>query len=180
MLVAKSSRNENGKSEPPVADDEVLKLENQLCFALDVATRQVIRAYRPVLTELGLTHPQYLVLLVLWEWTRNGERHPTVKALGERLLLDSGTLTPLLKRMASNGLITRIRSTEDEREVHIRLTPAGLALKKRTMCVPRTLLKQSALRLTDVTELHRQLRRLRAVLGRKPQRTAEVNDESDR
>jgi DNA-binding MarR family transcriptional regulator len=147
-----------------VTDDALLELDNQLCFALDVATRRVIRAYRPAFKELGITHPQYLVLLVLWEWAARKQAAPTVKALGERLVLDSGTLTPLLKRMAANGLITRERSTEDERAVHIRLTPAGLALKKRAACVPRTLLKQSPLPLTDLIKLREQLKKLRVAL----------------
>jgi DNA-binding MarR family transcriptional regulator len=105
-------------------DDELLALDNQLCFALDVATRQVVKAYKPALNELGITHAQYLVLLLLWEWAKR-DAQPNVKALGERLLLDSGTLTPLLERLAANGLVTRERSTQDERSVSIRVTPEG-------------------------------------------------------
>jgi DNA-binding MarR family transcriptional regulator len=149
---------------PATQDDELLQLENQLCFALDVAARHVVRAYRPALTELGITHSQYLVLLVLWAWAAVNEPRPTVKALGERLALDSGTLTPLLKRMMAHGLITRTRSTVDEREVFIAVTPQGQALKKRASCVPRSLLKQSPLSLPEIIKLRDQLKRLRGAL----------------
>lgn len=149
---------------PSPTDDELLDLENQLCFALDVAARQVMRAYRPALNALGLTHTQYVVLLVLWEWAGRNEPRPTVKALGERLALDSGTLTPVLKRMAANGLVTRTRSVSDEREVFIRLTPDGLALRKRASCAPRTLLEHSPLRLDEIIKLREQLKKLRGVL----------------
>src|ERR1700753_3333429 len=88
---------------------DLLELDNQLCFALHATARQIVRSYRPVLSELGLTHPQYLVLL--WCWAREREPRPTVKALGQRLALDSGTLTPLLKRLETRGLVTRTRST---------------------------------------------------------------------
>jgi DNA-binding MarR family transcriptional regulator len=147
-----------------ISDDDMLALDNQLCFALDAAARQVIKAYRPALSELGITHPQYLVLLVLWAWASRNESRPTVKALGERLALDSGTLTPLLKRMSARGLVTRTRSSDDQREVFIRLTSEGLALKKRASCVPRTLLSRSPLRLNDIIKLRTQLKKLRSVL----------------
>jgi DNA-binding MarR family transcriptional regulator len=147
-----------------VSDDDLLNLDNQLCFALDVAARQVVKAYRPALTELGLTHAQYLVLLVLWSWAKTREPRPTVKALGERLALDSGTLTPLLKRLMARGLITRTRSTEDERELLLGLTPEGLALKKRAACVPRTLLEMSPVPLADIIKLREQLKALRKAL----------------
>jgi DNA-binding MarR family transcriptional regulator len=147
-----------------IPDDTLLDLDNQLCFALDVAARMVVRAYRPALAKLGLTHSQYLVLLVLWEWQRKREPKPTVKALGERLALDSGTLTPLLKRMVERDLITRTRSTDDEREVFVRLTPEGAALKKRASCVPRSLLERSPIPLGEIIKLREQLKRLRAAM----------------
>jgi DNA-binding MarR family transcriptional regulator len=125
----------------------------------------VIRSYRPVLAELELTHPQYLVLLVLWGWARNREKRPTIKALGERLDLDSGTLTPLLKRLQSRGLITRTRSTEDERELFVHLTPAGAALKKRARRVPTHLLSRSPIPLNKIIELRDQLKQLRTALA---------------
>jgi DNA-binding MarR family transcriptional regulator len=148
--------------------NELLELDNQLCFALHATARQVIKAYRPALAELELTHPQYLVLLVLWAWARDREPRPTVKALGARLELDSGTLTPLLKRLERRGLVTRTRSSEDERELFVRLTAAGLALKKRARCVPASLLQQSPVSLGELGKLRHQLTRLRAVLREAP------------
>jgi DNA-binding MarR family transcriptional regulator len=143
---------------------DLLELDNQLCFALHATAREVVRAYRPALSELELTHPQYLVLLVLWEWARQRESRPTVKALGARLALDSGTLTPLLKRLETRGLITRTRSRDDERELFVHLTPAGNALKKRARRVPAALLEQSPLPVNELFKLRDQLKRLRAAL----------------
>lgn len=111
--------------------DQFLKLDQQLCFALYSASRAVTRAYDPLLKPLGITYPQYLVMLVLWE--QNGI---SVKTLGERLALDSGTLTPVLKRMESQGLVQRQRSTADERVVEIHLTADGRALKSKARKVP--------------------------------------------
>ncbi len=116
-----------------------LRLEDQLCFALYSASRAVTSAYRPLLDELNLTYPQYLVLLVLWE-----EEPCTVGHLGERLHLDSGTLSPLLKRLESAGLVCRQRSATDERRVGITLTPQGRALEERAACIPDRLLGADA------------------------------------
>lgn len=148
-----------------LSPDVLLELDNQLCFALHAAARQVVKAYRPVLAELELTHPQYLVLLVLWTWEREREARPTVKALGTRVALDSGTLTPLLKRLESRGLITRTRSKRDERELFVHLTPAGSALKQRAREVPIALLSRSSLPLADVVRLREQLKSLRVALA---------------
>lgn len=115
------------------------RLDEQLCFQLYTASRLVTRAYRPLLDELGLTYPQYLVLLVLWEVRDDGTKAPTVSELGERLLLDSGTLTPLLKRMERQGLVTRTRDPEDERSVRIGLTEAGSGLSRQACAVPEQL-----------------------------------------
>ncbi len=104
-----------------------LRLDDQLCFALYSASHLMTKAYRPMLSALGLTYPQYLALLVLWE-----ADDLTVGALGERLFLDSGTLTPLLKRMEAQGLVERRRDPADERQVRIRLTEAGRALEAET------------------------------------------------
>jgi DNA-binding MarR family transcriptional regulator len=124
--------------------DEQLQLDNQLCFKLYAASRAVIRAYKPMLDQLDLTYPQYLVMLVLWEWQGQGQGQPpalpTVKALGQRLLLDSGTLTPLLKRLEQKGLLRRKRSLSDEREVHLGLTPTGCALRERVLPLKSQLL----------------------------------------
>jgi DNA-binding MarR family transcriptional regulator len=144
---------------------EILELDNQLCFALHSTARQIVRAYRPALEDLELTHPQYLVMLVLWAWAREREPRPTVKALGRRLHLDSGTLTPLLKRLEARGLITRTRSTNDEREVFVHLTRSGQALKRRAQQVPLTLLKNSPVPLSEIIELRDGLKRLRSALS---------------
>lgn len=120
--------------------DAGLQLDNQLCFKLYAASRAVIRAYKPMLDQLGLTYPQYLAMLVLWEWQQQPPAQPTVKALGERLLLDSGTLTPLLKRLEAQGLLLRRRSASDEREMHLGLTAAGCALRERVMPLKEQLL----------------------------------------
>ena len=109
-----------------------LALDNQLCFALYRATRAVQRTYQPFLLELGLTYPQYLAMLVLWE----APAPLTVGAVGERLHLDSGTLTPLLKRLEESGLVQRQRDPDDERRVNIALTAAGRALRRRAEPVP--------------------------------------------
>jgi DNA-binding MarR family transcriptional regulator len=148
-----------------VSTDELLDLDNQLCFAMHSTARALVKAYRPVLAELELTHPQYLVLLVLWAWARERESRPTVKSLGERLQLDSGTLTPLLKRLESRGLVTRTRSSTDERELFVRLTPAGLALKKRARRVPVSLLQNAVVPIGEIIQLREQLKKLRAALG---------------
>ncbi|AEV61737.1 MarR family winged helix-turn-helix transcriptional regulator [Pseudomonas ogarae] len=108
-----------------------LKLDSQLCFKLYAASRAVIRGYKPMLDQLGLTYPQYLAMLVLWEWQDTAPQQPTVKALGERLALDSGTLTPLLKRLEQLDLVQRQRSARDEREVHLSLSAAGRALREQ-------------------------------------------------
>ena len=133
------------------------RLDDQLCFALYSASRAVTAAYRPLLAELNLTYPQYLVLLVLWE-----EGRTTVGRLCERLHLDSGTLSPLLKRLESIGYVTRERSTDDERRVEIALTTAGPRLQAKASCIPERLtalsqmspeqlvsLRDTVLRLTD-------------------------------
>ena len=111
--------------------DEDLKLENQLCFPLYVCAREIVNAYRPFLDELGLTYTQYIALMVLWE-----EKKITVKALGVKLHLDSGTLTPLLKKLESKGLIVRERSSEDERSVLASITNEGMDLKKKALLIP--------------------------------------------
>lgn len=112
-----------------------LELDEQLCFALYAASRAMTQAYRPALQGLGLTYPQYVVLLVLWD----GDDIP-LKALGARLMLDSGTLTPLVKRLEARGLLERVRDPEDERRTRIRLTVEGRDLRARAHAVPESLL----------------------------------------
>ncbi len=147
----------------PAADLPLL-LGNQLCFAVYSTAHAFNRAYKPLLDRLGLTYPQYLVMLVLWE--RDGV---PVKDIGERLLLDSGTLTPLLKRLEAAELVKRTRSTEDERQVLIALTPRGQALKEKARAVPQAILAASACSISELSAMKNELvvlrDRLNAVLG---------------
>lgn len=137
--------------------EEGLQLDNQLCFKLYAASRAVIRAYKPMLDQLGLTYPQYLAMLVLWEWQQQPPALPTVKALGERLLLDSGTLTPLLKRLELQGLVQRKRSASDEREVHLALTPAGCSLREQVLPLKSQLLCERGVDLDALAALRSQV-----------------------
>lgn len=114
-----------------------LKLDNQLCFLLYSASRSMTRRYRPLLDELGLTYPQYLVMLVLWE--ADG-RALSIGEIGDSLMLDTGTLTPLLKRLEQNGFISRVRSLEDERRVDVCLTEQGAELRSKAEVVPLKLM----------------------------------------
>lgn len=134
---------------------EQLKFDHQVCFPLYVLSRQVTAHYRPLLEKLDLTYPQYLVLLLLWE-----HKLQTVKELGEKLCLDSGTLTPLLKRLEKKGLLTRYRCKSDERVVEIVITPEGMNLRKKAQKIPQQL--QASLNLDDKEResLHKQLQRL--------------------
>ncbi|RFA25875.1 MarR family transcriptional regulator [Alkalilimnicola ehrlichii] len=137
-----------------------MDLDQQLCFKLYAGVRAVTKLYRPLLDELELTYPQYLVMLVLWEAGRRGKQSATVKYVGERLYLDSGTLTPLLKRLESRGLLSRMRSRDDEREVHVSLTAVGRALEARAEVVPRHLLCAASLPLSELVALRESLDRL--------------------
>jgi len=138
--------------------DDPLRLEHQLCFALYSASRALTRAYTPLLEPLGLTYPQYLALLVLW-----AEDGISVKQLGERLALDSATLTPLLKRLAERGLVERRRDESDERVVRIHLTPEGRALKTKARRIPAELVCRAGFDLADEKAMKR-LARLRKEL----------------
>ncbi|HEX6956936.1 MAG TPA: MarR family transcriptional regulator [Ferrovibrio sp.] len=135
--------------------DESIKLDQQLCFALYAASNAMTRLYRDRLEPLGLTYPQYLVMLVLWE--KDGL---TVKAIGERLHLDSGTLTPMLKRMEQSGLISRARDAADERQVTISLTPGGRALEARVAAMQRDMACLLPLKPQDLARLRTELRGL--------------------
>jgi MarR family transcriptional regulator, organic hydroperoxide resistance regulator len=140
--------------------DDPLSLDNQLCFKLYAASRAVIRAYRPMLEQLHLTYPQYLAMLVLWEWQASPPAQPTVKALGERLLLDSGTLTPLLKRLEQLQLLVRRRSPTDEREVHLALTGAGNALREQALSLKQRLLCERGMDLDALADLRERVGQL--------------------
>ena len=142
----------------PLDDVEAqLQLDNQLCFKLYAASRAVTRAYKPMLDELGLTYPQYLAMLVLWEWQDTPPAQPTVKALGERLLLDSGTLTPLLKRLEQLGMVLRQRASHDEREVHLGLTAVGQALRAQVLPLRAGLLCDNGASPEELETLREQL-----------------------
>ena len=137
------------------------ELDRQLCFALYTASRAVVRAYAPLLEDAGLTYPQYVTMLVLWE---DQDRPRSIGELGERLQLDSGTLTPLLKRLASMGYLTRSRDAEDERRVLVTLTAEGLALRDRLAAVPESFLACLGMDVPDASALRDQLTDLAASL----------------
>jgi MarR family transcriptional regulator, organic hydroperoxide resistance regulator len=132
-----------------------MSVDRQLCFALYSASRAMTAAYRPILTELNLTYPQYLVLLVLWE-----EGRITVGGLGERLQLDSGTLSPLLKRLEANGFVRRERSSDDERLVDVTLTPAGRRLERKAQCIPEQLFSVTGMSEQQAADLRDAVRHL--------------------
>ncbi|MBN8741897.1 MAG: MarR family transcriptional regulator [Lysobacterales bacterium 69-70] len=138
-----------------------LLLDQQLCFALYSANLAMHKVYRPLLNELGLTYPQYLVLLVLWE-----QDAQTVSAIGERLFLDSATLTPLLKRLEAAGLLTRTRAAEDERQVIIELTAAGRQLRQRAQSIPQAVFCAAACTTGELRTIKAELERLRGNLAR--------------
>ncbi len=140
----------------PKLPDTAQQLDHQLCFALYSASLAMTKLYKPLLAPLGLTYPQYLALLCLWE-----SDGVTVSFLGERLQLDSGTLTPLLKRMEAAGWLRRERSAEDERRVLVWLTPAGQALKQRAKTIPHCVLEAAECSLHEVHALTTQVRALR-------------------
>lgn len=127
---------------------ENLKLENQICFPLYVIAKEITGLYRPFLDELDMTYPQYLVMMVLWE--HDGM---TVSCIGEKLYLDSGTLTPLLKRLEAKGLITRQRKKEDERVVEVFITEAGKQLKSRACSVPEKIIASTKVDPEDLIRL---------------------------
>jgi len=133
-----------------------LSLEHQLCFAVYSAAHAFNRFYKPILGPHGLTYPQYLVLLVLWE-----EDGQSVSGIGDKLMLDSGTLTPLLKRLEASGFVARARSEKDERQVLVRLTETGRAFKAMAESFPQMLLEASGCAASDVVALQRELTGLR-------------------
>lgn len=154
------------KSSTPASDprEQWLKLDQQLCFALYSSSLAMTKIYKPLLAPLGLTYPQYLVMLVLWELAGPG-RSISVGQLGQRLSLDSGTLTPLLKRLEGLGHIERRRAVDDERRVDLCLTPAGRALRAQALDIPGQLACASACDLDELTALTRRLHQLRGQLS---------------
>ena len=144
------------KTDTANATDAMLQLDNQLCFALYSTSLAMTKLYKPLLEELGLTYPQYLAMLVLWE--KDGL---SVSELGERLYLDSGTLTPLLKRLEAIGLVARIRAVEDERRVHITLTAAGRKLKAKAAKIPGCILSATECSIPELVSLTQQVQSFR-------------------
>ncbi|MET9496353.1 MarR family transcriptional regulator [Streptomyces sp. NPDC006552] len=146
----------------PRPAEDLLRLDRQICFSLNAASRAFGGLYRVLLKDLGLTYPQYLVMLALWEEPA-GAALP-VKRLGERLRLDSGTLSPLLKRLEANGFVRRERSARDERSVLVTPTEAGVALKERAAEVPRGIARATGFDLAEIEELRERLNRLTEAL----------------
>lgn len=143
-------------------NSENLNLEEHLCFSLYACSRAILRLYRPYLDELQLTYPQYLVLVTLWEKPQR-----TIKELGEVLNLDTGTLTPLLKRMEVAGLIERRRDTVDERVVNIHITQTGKELQEKASCVPQSLFEASGMSENEISEINQTVTRLLHQLNEK-------------
>lgn len=143
-------------------DDDMLLLDRQVCFPMYAASNLLNRLYRPVLAQLNLTYPQYLVMLVLWETPLC-----TVGELGDKLFLDSGTLTPLLKRLAANGLVNRQRDPDDERRVLISLTSDGKLLKQQAAIIPQTLAQSLNLQPEQVEQLRLQVQHIIGIMSNK-------------
>lgn len=143
-------------STPNTPSPAILRLDNQVCFALYSASLAMTKLYKPLLDQIGLTYPQYLVMLVLWE-----QDGVTVSELGERLFLDSGTLTPLLKRLEAQGQIARLRDVQDERRVRITLTAEGRALRDQAEAIPPCVLQSSQCSIAELTALTTELKQLR-------------------
>jgi MarR family transcriptional regulator, organic hydroperoxide resistance regulator len=149
----------NDPRRTPASNPDLLALENQFCFALYSASHAMTKRYKPLLDRLGLTYPQYLVMLVLWE--HDGL---PVKDIGARLFLDSGTLTPLLKRLEAGGLLGRKRDAQDERQVRITLSDKGRALKAEAQAIPHEVLCASRLAVDDLGRLRAELSTVRDTL----------------
>ena len=139
---------------------DTLKLENQLCFPLYAASREVIKRYHPYLTELGLTYTQYIAMMVFW-----ADRKISVKELGQKLFLDSGTLTPVLKSLEEKGYVNRRRSSEDERVLIVEITEAGEALKEQAVSIPEKIAGCVRLDTEEAVQLHRLLYKVLAVMN---------------
>lgn len=132
-----------------------LKLENQLCFPLYAASKEIVRRYKPFLDKLDMTYTQYITMMVMWE-----HKKLTVKELGQYLYLDSGTLTPLLKTMEKKGWVERNRSKEDERVLHVSITDAGQALREKALCIPEQMASCVCLNQKDAAMLYQLLNKI--------------------
>ena len=144
-------------------DVDPLALERQVCFALAVTNRAVLAVYRPLLEPLGLTHPQYLVMLTLWDHHKKSSGQPdplSVKKIANSLQIDSATLSPMLKRLDALGLITRARNAADERSTDVQLTDAGVALRTRALEIPPAVVERLGVDLSELEHLHNVLTRI--------------------
>jgi DNA-binding MarR family transcriptional regulator len=151
-----------------MSDSEAMpRLDSQICFAVYSTLHAINKAYAPLLEKVELTYPQYLVMLVLWE----GD-DVTVKAIGERLHLDSGTLTPLLKRLEANGHIHRMRDPKDERQVRVKLTESGKDLRRRAREIPGQIARAMGRPSEDLKAVRKELRRIRSALMEKREKAA--------
>ncbi|GFG64905.1 MarR family transcriptional regulator [Mycobacterium kubicae] len=147
------------------ADVDPLALEQQVCFALAITNRAVLGVYRPLLEPLGLTHPQYLVMLALWDHQKQSSSGPSpmsVKQIATALQLDSATLSPMLKRLEALGLITRTRSAVDERFTDVNLTKAGTDLRQRALAIPPAVIASLGVKVSELEHLHQVLTRINA------------------
>jgi DNA-binding MarR family transcriptional regulator len=139
-----------------------LALERQVCFALAVTNRAVLAVYRPLLAPLGVTHPQYLVMLALWDHAKAKQEPLSVKQIAALLQMDSATLSPMLKRLETVGLISRSRSTADERTTHVTLTKAGAVLRRRALKIPPAVVEKLGVDLAELENLHKVLTKINA------------------
>ncbi|MEO7059446.1 MAG: MarR family transcriptional regulator [Lapillicoccus sp.] len=154
-LVATPQREPDPSREAGTSPDDLLKLDQQVCYALAVAARNVIGLYRPVLEPLGLTHPQYLVMLALWE------RSPlTLTEISRLLSVEPATVSPLVKRLEASGRVTRGRHPHDDRALAITLTPSGAALRQRALGVPPQIIERLQMRVDELRDLHTSLTRV--------------------
>ncbi len=142
-------------------EGDPLALDRQVCFALSIASRNVVALYRPLLEPMGLTHPQYLVMLALW-----GEAPLSVKELSRLLALEPATLSPLLKRLETIGYLTRGRASSDERQLAVSLTAKGLALREQALAIPPAVVERLGMTLSELQDLHTVLTRVIAATER--------------
>jgi DNA-binding MarR family transcriptional regulator len=146
---------------PTAAEIDPLALEQQVCFALSITNRAVLAVYRPLLEPLGLTHPQYLVMLTLWDHQKGGQQKPlSVKDIATTLQMDSATLSPMLKRLEAQGLITRTRNAVDERTTDVKLTDSGAGLRRRALKIPPAVVARLGVDLSELQHLHQVLTRI--------------------
>ncbi len=145
---------------PAAPEIDPLSLEQQVCFALSITNRAVLAIYRPLLEPLGLTHPQYLVMLTLWDHQKTRQKPLSVKEIASTLQMDSATLSPMLKRLEALGLITRARNAADERSTDVNLTDRGTALRRRALKIPPAVVARLGVDMGELRHLHQVLTRI--------------------